>query len=141
MLIFLTILAMAGSQEQRVSPVTPEQVHKDAVGPSTMCGVTARTALEFRAIIEKSPQFHRQPLDSARFELFSTDDSFTQWVFTKSSEPAYPAVSCRHAFQDKDGGFSQTRELHCDASREACDKLFIEFRDLDERMRQSFKGS
>jgi len=135
------MILVVGAQLQAASQITAEQVHQDATGSSTMCGITGRNANDLMEIVRRTSRLHKQSINSPRFELYSTDDSLTQWTFTQPSEPAYPAVSCRHTFQGADGGWRQTRDLRCDASRAACDRLFIEFRDLDERMKRALNGS
>ena len=105
-----------------------------------MCGVTGRNAEDLMRTVRQMHRFRAQPINSPRFELFATEDSLTQWVFTRPSEPAFPAVSCRHVYRKKEGGFSLARDLRCDASREACDRLFIELRDLDNLAREAING-
>lgn len=131
----LTLATPAAAQR------TPEQAHRDATGPSTMCGITGRDAADLIRIVRQTPRFHEQAVGSPRFELFATSDSMTQWLFTKVGEAAHPAVSCRHVFADSEGGFSQTRDLRCDSSREACDRLFVELRDLDDKVREALGGN
>jgi hypothetical protein len=142
--MFKTIAALAlvpFAPAQAETQVTPEQAHVDATGPSTMCGVTADDANGLMRLVRQRHRFRRQPIESSRFEVFQTRDSTRQWVFTKPSEPAYPAISCREFYTDMSGGTSQRRSLRCDASRQACDRLFQEFSDLDNRMIRTLRGN
>lgn len=131
------ILALALVIASAVSAQSvPESMHSDVQGPSEMCGLVGRDAQDLMRQVRSSPTVTQQNLNSNRFEAYANDNGFMQWVLTKPAEPAYPAVTCRHAYQDKDGSWQQTRNMRCDASRAACDKLFIEFQNLDEQMRQ-----
>jgi hypothetical protein len=105
-----------------------------------MCGVTGRDANDLMRLVRQNRRFSQQPAQSPRFEVLQSKDSNMQWVFTKSSEPAYPAVSCREFYRDESGGTSQRRNLRCDASRGACDNLFQELSDRDERMIRAVRG-
>ncbi len=129
-----------GAPVETTTQVTPEEAHRDAKGPSKLCGISGRDAEELMRIVRQTSRFREQPINSSRFEAFATKDGMTQWVFTRPSEPAYPAVTCRQVFRDEEGGLSQTRALLCGASREACDRLFVEFRDLDAQMVQAVSG-
>lgn len=133
--MFLSMLALASSQPVAAQSVA-EGVHSDAHGPSTMCGLTGKDAQDLMKQVRVSRTVSNQALNSDRFELYASSDSLIQWVFTKPNEPAYPAVTCRHVYQEKDGSWYQTRNMRCDSVREACDRLFTEFQALDERARQ-----
>jgi hypothetical protein len=101
-----------------------------------MCGLSGNDALDLLRKVRASRAISEQAAASDRFEIYATGDSFIQWVFTKKSEPAYPAITCRRIYQEANGSWQQTRNMRCDASREACDRLFSEFQSLDEQMRQ-----
>lgn len=101
-----------------------------------MCGLTGRDAQDLMERVRTSPTIKRQALDSDRFELYSSSDSMIRWVFTKPGERAYPAATCRHVYQGKNGSWQQTRNMRCDATRDACDRLFTEFQELDKQVRQ-----
>lgn len=62
-----------------------------------------------------------------------------QWALTRPTEPAYPSVTCRHAYQ-QDGNWYQIRNMRCDAGRAACDHLFIDFQQLDQRMIEEIRN-
>jgi hypothetical protein len=101
-----------------------------------MCGLSGDDARDLFRKVRASRAITKQPEASDRFEIYATGDSLIQWVFTKKSEPAYPAITCRRMYQEANGSWHQTRNMRCDASREACDRLFSEFQSLDEQMRQ-----
>ena len=110
-------------------------------GPISMCNVKAANVLELLGKLRATTGYLEHGIGSDRFTAFSSPDPFTDWVFTKPSELAYPAVSCRHLYQDKSGAWLMTRErLRCEASREACDALYLEFQELDQRMKRKWPG-
>ena len=139
--ILLAAIILFGSPSRASAQLVPEGIHQEARGPAELCGLTAPDALQFMELLRTSPEVQSIPIESDRFELFAADDHMKQWVITRPSEPAHPAVTCRHAFEGPDGSWYQTRSMRCDASREACDRLFIEFQELDERLRQSLEGN
>ncbi len=118
----------------------PEGIHSFADGPAEMCGVSGPDAAGLIAAARLSPMLRSTPIDSDRFELFVAVEGMDQLVVTLPSEPAHPAATCRHVYQDEAGNWMQDRTMRCDAGREACDRLFIEFRELDERLRQALVG-
>jgi hypothetical protein len=120
--------------------LVPEGIHQNATGPSEMCGISGRDA---RDLIEKartSPALRATPIKSDRFELFVSTQGMDQVVVTRPGEPAYPSVTCRHVYQDAEGNWLHERQMRCEASREACDRLFIEFKRLDEQALQELRG-
>ena len=113
----------------------PEGIHSLAAGPATICGIKASSAAEFADRLERSG-LERQD-GGPRFDVYmspSVSDDIVQWAVTRKGEPAYPAVTCRHVYKTPDGSWMQDRQMRCDASREACDALFVEFNELDKRV-------
>ncbi len=63
-----------------------------------------------------------------------------QWSFTPSTHSAYPAVVRRAIMVNADGGvFIETSSL-CQAQKASCDKLVEDFKELNERIRQSVRA-
>src|SRR5688572_27264612 len=140
-LMFLFLIAIAPSPA--AAQTVPEGIHSDAEGPSTICGLTGSDAVHLMRQVRASPTLTEQAIQSDRFELYASairGDSFVQWALTRQTEPAHPAVTCRHVYREDDGSWYQRRGMRCDAGREACDRLFTEFRELDERVRQEMMG-
>lgn len=132
-------LAVAGSQ------AVPEGIHKLATGPMTMCGITATSALAFRRKVNEQVAAGKLVVmdGGARFDLIMTSGDqlpIHQWAFAKAGEAAYPTATCRNVFRDSTGGISQDRRMRCDASRAACDAVFLEFADLDKRVLDAMRG-
>lgn len=127
--------AAAGAQK------VPEGIHSIAPpGPVELCGIRAANLAALREAAAASARLHAMPITSDRFELFSSDDSFDQLVFTRAGEAAHPAATCRHLSFTPDGSLHQERDMRCDASREACDRLFIEFQELDRQAAETLRG-
>ncbi len=132
------LVAMSGTAGAQL---VPEGVHSDPQGPSSMCGIVGDDALDVMRQVRASPSLGQRPINTGLFELFMSPDGLTQWVLTTPSDEAHPAVTCRLVYQERDGSWLQTRAMRCDASREACDKLFLEFQALDEQMWQAMRGN
>ncbi len=65
--------------------------------------------------------------------------TYTQWSFTPFGHYAHPAVVRRDDKQSDGEVFIEMCAL-CQAGRASCDKLVEEFKQLNERMRQSIQG-
>ncbi|MGX9118186.1 hypothetical protein ACWTU6_16140 [Mesorhizobium sp. BHbsci] len=115
-----------------------EDIHRDGKGPSTMCGFQGVDALDLIRRVKASPGLRRVTA-SSRFELFVSADELTQWSFTRPTEQAYPAITCRRLSRDWQGSWRQKRTMRCEAGRRACDRLFAEFQRLDEQFRRSLR--
>ena len=63
----------------------------------------------------------------------------TLWAFAKPTNFAYPLVTCVRVFE-KDGAVYMDRKMRCDASREQCDRAFLEFQELDTQNRQQIEA-
>lgn len=129
----LTLWLAGQGNAQRV----PEGVHQDARGPAEMCGLVGRDARELIEKARLAPSLRATPVDSARFEVFASADGLDLLVVTRPTEPAHPTATCRHVYRDAAGNWLQERNMRCDAGRDACDRLFLEFQALDARMRQA----
>ena len=132
--IFLSSFTATAVRAQLV----PEGVHKDATGPSEMCGLSGRNASELAERVRAAPNLRKMEVGTDRFEVYASENQFVQFALTLPTEAAYPAVTCRYVFE-QNGEMLQKRSMRCDASRDACDRLFLEFQELDERLRQQFQ--
>ena len=122
-----------------LSQTVPEGVHNDVSGPSDVCGVTGEGALTIRASLRSNPAIREEPSGSVRFETYFSSTESKQWSVTTKEDAAYPAVTCVHLF-NSGGGTDMQRQMRCDASREACDALFVEFHAHDEEIRKQIRG-
>lgn len=132
--------ALLSSGNAAGAQIVPEGIHSFAEGPSDLCGVVGNDALDIISRLRASSDHRQVALDSDRFELFVGPDDLDQWVVTRATEPAHPAVTCRDISQDAAGNWVQSREMRCDSTREACDRLFLEFQELDERLARELGG-
>jgi len=131
-----TLLVM---QSPAFAQAVPKGVHTDATGPSSVCGVTAQDALAIRAKLRADPNIVENPSGSARFETYFSSAESRQWTVTTTKDAAYPAVTCVHLY-NSGGGTNMSREMRCDANREACDALFQEFQANDANIRAQIRG-
>ena len=133
-LLYPVFLAMMSWQSS--AQLVPEGVHHIDQGPVAMCGLVGRDVRDFVSHLRASPSFQAHPIESSRFELFASTHDMDQIVVTRPSEPAYPAVTCRHIYQEG-GAWLSSRATRCEASRDACDRLYVEFQNLDAEMRRA----
>lgn len=117
----------------------PEGIHSDVKGPSEMCGVTADNAYGFEAQVRANPKF-RQGEGTNRFILFSSADETVQWVFATRSNTVFPLASCRQLSEGPDGALYLRRQMRCDASRDECDRAYLEFEALDDQVKDALSG-
>ncbi|MCH8614841.1 hypothetical protein LZ016_01800 [Sphingomonas sp. SM33] len=116
----------------------PEGVHSDADGPSDVCGVSGTDALAIREKLKSDPTVVEKPSGSDRFETYFSSLESKQWTVTTRFDAAYPAVTCVYLYNSGEGT-DMERQMRCDASREACDKLFLEFDAHDEQIRRRIR--
>ncbi len=57
-----------------------------------------------------------------------------EFVITLEANPAHPAVACREITREN-GGLRLTRYMNCSGPREACNRLFLDFRALDSELK------
>jgi len=114
-------------------------VHSEADGPSNLCGISGDNALAIREKLKSDPTIVEKPSGSSRFETYFSSVETKQWTVTTEKEAAYPAVTCVRLYI-AGGGTNMERNMRCDASREACDALFLEFEAHDEQLRKQIKG-
>ncbi len=63
----------------------------------------------------------------------------TQWSFTPEGHYAHPSVVKRIIKQDSRGVYIEMSAL-CESTKPNCDKLLVEFEQLNERIRESVRG-
>lgn len=116
----------------------PEGVHTLATGASTICGISGENALAIRAKLKADRTIVEKPSGSDKFETYFSSTEFKQWTVTTPKNAAFPAVNCVYLY-NSGGGTEMSREMRCDASREACDALFQEFQANDEKIRRQIR--
>jgi non-ribosomal peptide synthetase component F len=134
----LAIVASLSSVPALAQTVS-EDIHSPVRGPTEICGVTALLAADFIEAVDGDPRLSRAEINSDRFEMHVSADGWTQWVATLPTDPAHPAITCRHAYQDDAGNWVMNRQMRCDGSRATCDALFLEFQALDRALTEELK--
>lgn len=137
----LSVLLAAGIlvHSPTFAQTAPEGAHKNANGPSDICGISGDDALAIRESLRADPDIVEEPSSSERFETYFSSVESKQWTVTTKADVAYPAVTCVHLFTSENGT-DMRRQMRCDASRAACDALFIEFTAHDEKIRKQLNG-
>jgi len=132
----LLLLTPAGATSAQS---VPESIHSEAQGPTQLCGLTADSVAALRTKAASSETLRVVPIDTPRFELYADADQTYQLIFTRPSEAAYPAATCRHTF-DEDGSVRMNRSMRCEGGRAECDALFLEFQALDAQLTSALQG-
>jgi hypothetical protein len=135
-LLFAAILPIsvpgAGSAQ-----VVPEGIHSMADGPETICGVTGASAQDFENQVKASPGA-KYNNETDRYVTYEGPMPMTLWAFAKPANFAYPLATCIQIYE-KEGAVYAKRNMRCDATREQCDKAFVEFDALDAQNRQQIQ--
>jgi hypothetical protein len=137
--IWLLLSASLLGYSPTLAQTVPEGVHTVATGPSSVCGISGENALAIREKLKAAPTIVEKPSGSDRFETYFSSTESKQWTVTTHKDAAYPAVTCVYLY-DSGGGTDMSREMRCDASREACDALFQEFQANDKKIREQIRG-
>jgi len=127
-LILLT--ALVTGQVSDLDPLSPDLLMTEANGPPSMCGLSASDTEGPAKVVRSSPRFARADVKSDHFEVYDTSDRMQEFVITLEPNPANPAVACREIRQEN-GNLRLDRYMNCGGSREACNRLFLDFRALD----------
>ncbi|MGE0232390.1 MAG: hypothetical protein AB7O39_01760 [Flavobacteriaceae bacterium] len=136
LVLIASLLFAMTAYAQRV----PEGIHQYRRGPASMCGMKGADVADLANKVRSSKEFSRfREFETNRFELYASRERMTFWVLTKPAQPVHPAITCNEYSQRADGTWDQKRTLSCDASREACDRLYREFEALDKKVRQSLE--
>ncbi len=97
-----------------------------------MCGFAAPTIDDLRLQAAASPDLVEvQEMD--RFDSYFFERTLSVLTFSRPTEAAHPSVVCRVI---RPVGASQSQidfSMRCDAGRDDCDALFLEFQALDGR--------
>ena len=135
----LIATALLLSPHPAAAQSVPEGVHSVASGPTEMCGLVAASISELKRKAMDSDVLDPVALPTSRFEMFASASQDDQLVFTTESEPAYPAATCRHLYEEG-GQLRMSRQMRCDAGRAECDALFLEFQELDAGLTRALQG-
>ena len=129
--VFLLLAAFDSQDEVNI----PERVYSRGKGTVNLCLHEEKTIEEFRNWIRREPSLSPGK-SNERFEVFnSSEEPIRQYVLTRPSEPAHPAITCRRVFIGEDDTTQIERSMSCFAEKAACDRLFSEFHALDEQLK------
>ena len=116
------------------------------------CGSTPVKKMEAKSSYKGSTQEKVSPVMRELENLKNNPDSkirveegwiiiqkeHTHWSFAPESHEAYPAFAKRE-FVEKNGGVHIKMGITCGATKEICDRFVKEFKDLNDKFRESFK--
>jgi len=126
----ILLAALAAGQWGDLDAIFPDLLLTEANGPPSMCGLSASDTEGLAQSVRSSPGFAKAEVKSDAFEVYDTADRMLEFVITLESNPAHPAVACRE-IRRENGDLRLTRYMNCSGRREACNRLFLDFRSLD----------
>ena len=125
----LSFVALAGvCSAARAQPATPAPIPYPSVS-------AARAALIARDGVDGVIVTHPDG-----WILVTDAYASVQWSFTPEGYYAYPALVRRSIKRDPKGEPQIEIAALCEAAKEACDKLMVEFEQSSDRMRQSIRA-
>ena len=71
--------------------------------------------------------------------LIAKDTDGANWSFTPAHHPAHPSVG-RRRLLEHNGGFFVETSLMCHAQKPACDRLHLDYVELDRRMNETIRA-
>ena len=130
----ILLAALAAGQFSELDYLFPDLLMTEANGPPSMCGLSAQTTQDLARAVRSARQFSKASVESNRFEVYDTADHMQEFVLTLDGDPAHPAVACRE-LRHENGELKLTRHMNCSGLRDACNRLFVEFRTLDSQLK------
>ena len=135
MIVKLMLIAtLAAGQQSELDLLFPDLVLSKASGPPSMCGLSADSTENLAKAVRAAPRFSKAKVQSDRVEVYDTADRMQEFVLTMAADPAHPAVACREIVNEN-GELQLRRHMNCSGPREACNKLFLDFRALDSQVK------
>ena len=135
---WLLLLCAPILMAQTPPPLVPEGIHRDADGPSELCGFSAPDVPSLERSIATDPTFIEEN-STTEYRVFNRESDFVQFVFPRPGRHKFPMATCRKVTSASGGSFI-TRDLYCGGSRTECDRIFLQFKELDESVRRMLKG-
>jgi len=132
--IILALPLMAQSKP----PVVPQGIHSLADGPEIICGINGSSAQDFERQVKAAPSA-RYNNETDRYITYEGPMPLTLWAFAKPSNFAHPLATCVRVYEENGATFME-RKMRCDATREQCDRAFLEFNELDGQNRAQIQG-
>ena len=122
-----------------VSAVARAQPTDAASGISSQSGIGYATVEEALAAVKTKPGVQVEIAQPDGWTIVN-EPANVQWSFTPSSHPANPAVVRRELKANGGGDLSIQMSALCQAEKAECDKLLEDFKELNERIRQSVRA-
>lgn len=126
--VVLSFAAFAQSEAPQSAPPEPS--------PSTIGYATVAEAL---ATLRAKPGVRVEVTKPDAWVIVSEPENI-QWSFTPNTHSAHPAVVRRAIKVNSDGGVYIEMSALCQAQKAPCDKLLEDFKELNERIRQSVRA-
>jgi len=130
----MLLAALAAGQPSELDLLFPDLLLTQANGPPSMCGLSANNTQELAQAVRNASQFSKATVQSDRFEVYDTADRMQEFILTVPGNPAHPAVACRE-LRFEASELKLTRHMNCSGARDACNRLFMEFRALDSMLK------
>jgi hypothetical protein len=127
-LVLAGATTLAFAQQDSPSEGSAQSATQSAIGYPTVAA--ALDALRARGDIKISVQ--------DGWTIVNEPKTNTFWSFTPAGHPAHPAA-IKRTIVEKDGAFFIAMSGLCQAQKAACDKLMAEFRELNDRIRESMQ--
>jgi hypothetical protein len=130
----IAFAALTAGQLGELENLFPDLLLSEATGPPSMCGLSASSTQELAQAVRTAPRLAKANVQSDRFEVYATSDRMQEFVLTLEGAPAHPAVACRE-ISHENGALELKRYMNCSGEREACNRLFLDFRTLDSQLK------
>ena len=131
LIAFGFIASHSMAQADLTASAPPASEKKSVIGYSTV----AEALAELRA----KPGVEIQTTKPDAWIIINEPGSI-QWSFTPSTHAAHPAVVRRTVKVNGEGGVYIEMSALCQAEKAPCDKLVEEFKELNDRIRQSVRA-
>jgi hypothetical protein len=112
--------------------------HPSPASAAQLCDRQITTIESFQGEIQTQAGVE-QVRDDAWYVSYANRGDQIVWNFTKSANPAHPAVVCRRIVRANES-VSITTTSVCGGPQPACDRMMRDFRELDEMLRQDIQN-
>ena len=95
-----------------------------------------KTVADALAALEANPNV--QISVQGGWTIASDEGTKTIWSFAPKNDPSYPSA-VKRTMKEHDGRVFVDMNILCQTSKPACDQLVLQFRQLNDRMRESMR--
>ena len=114
----------------------PEGIHTVGTGAPTLCGMTGPSLSDIERQVLSDNSFAEEN-STDKYRVFNRTRDLVQMVFPRAQLHPFAMATCRKVVPNGAGSTIQ-RELRCDGTRAQCDAVFLEFKQLDDRVIGNF---